>query len=509
MAHHHEHRHDLRAVHRGFDELEVWVLLAELERDVIALEADAGRNIPGASRPLTRAEWDAGVRFGVIDERTQALADRALAATDRLAEQTAAAMEAGLADAGSVADVQARTAVWASPLSAGLPPGITRADIDQATNGVQGVFAQAWDDGAADVRAEYEYQGAAGLPDTGPAIPPSMLLSLAGAALAVVTHRVTRMLGAAGDAARASAATTGPAVAREALQAARAVSVAGTRDLARQGVHQATSGARTAQATAPGMPAIKEIYASEILDGNTCVPCSAVDGARYLSVDEARVDYREGGGFRQCEGGLRCRGTLVFVHASESEPTLQTPGDVPPPASTPPNPDAPTGGGTPPNPPRVGRFDGDPTGPPDRPSYADLDTDGLIDADYGRLSADEAEIAAWQEQNQGRRIRSVRPRGDAFTSPNYVTPDVVDLDDRITFEYTSTSSPKAVRRRVRQERPQSPNLVLRVVSDRSPLQGEMGRALRDAHRRYSSQYESMTLLWKQPGGPLEQLPWRS
>lgn len=328
MAHHHDHDHQHDDVHRSLDELEIWVLLAELERDVIALEADAGRNIPGATRPLTRAEWDAGIRFGDIDQRIQVLADRALAATDRLAEQAAASMDAALTGATSIEDVQARTASWASPLIPGLPDGITREDVDQASTSVQHVLEQAWDDGAADVRAEYQYQGAVGLPDTGPAIPPSMLLALAGAAIAVVTHRVTRMLGAAADTARASAATSAPAVAREAVQAAREVSVAGTRDLARQGVHRATSAARAEQATTPGMPAIKEIYASEILDGNTCDPCGAVDGARYLSIDDAHVDYREGGGFRQCDGGLRCRGTLVFVHASESEPTLQTPGDV-------------------------------------------------------------------------------------------------------------------------------------------------------------------------------------
>lgn len=508
---HHEHRPDPHA-DRDLDELEVWVLLAELERDVIALEADAGRNVPGATRPLTRAEWDAGIRFGVIDERTQLLAGRALAATDRLAEQTATAMEAALADAGSPDDVRALTAAWASPLATGLPEGLTPAGIEQAARDVEAVLAQAWDAGAGDVRAEYEYQGATGLPDTGPAMPPPVLLSLAGAAAAVVTHRVTRALGAAADAARASGAPTASVVAREAVQAARDVSVAGTRDLARQGVHQATSAARSAQATVPGMPAIKEIYASELLDGNTCDPCGAIDGVRYVSIDEARVDYREAGGFRQCEGGLRCRGTLVFVHASESEPTLQTPGDVPPPTNGPSGPNAPSGpggGGTPPRPPRTGRFDGDPTGPPRRPSYSDLDVDGLIDADTSRLVDYEIDIARWQAAATDVQLRSVRPRAEAFPySEGFATPDVVDVASRRTFEYASSSSAKTIRVTVRDKRKQSANLILLVEAPQSPLKGAMGSELRKAAARYSTQYDSLTLLWRQPGGPIEQLPWR-
>lgn len=515
MTHNHRHhRHELAAINHDLDELEALVLLAELEQDVVALEIAAGRNIAGATRPLSRIEWDAGVRFGVIDERTKSLADRALAATDRLAEQTAAAMEADLANATSVADVQALTAAWASPLAAGLPTGISRGDIDQVAGSVEDVLAEAWDAGAADVRAEYEYQGATGLPDTGPAMPSATLLSLAGAALAVVTHRVTRMLGAASGAARESGAITAPEVAREAVQAAQTVSVAGTLDLARQGVHQATAAARVAQIGDPGMPAYKEIYASETLDGNTCEQCAAVAGTRYLSLDGGLVDYRgsEGGGFRWCLGGLRCRGVLVGVLASESDPTLQTPGDVPPPTNGPSGPNTPSGpggGGTPPRPPRTGRFDGDPTGPPRRPSYSDLDIDGLIDADTSRLVDYEIDIARWQAAATDVQLRSVRPRAEAFPySEGFATPDVVDVASRRTFEYASSSSAKTIRVTVRDKRKQSANLILLVEAPQSPLKGAMGSELRKAAARYSTQYDSLTLLWRQPGGPIEQLPWR-
>jgi hypothetical protein len=59
-----------------------------------------------------------------------------------------------------------------------------------------------------------------------------------------------------------------------------------------------------------GKPAA--IYASELLDANTCEECTAIDGTEYGSVDEAEADYPTGG-YLACLGGPRCRGTLVSV----------------------------------------------------------------------------------------------------------------------------------------------------------------------------------------------------
>jgi hypothetical protein len=74
------------------------------------------------------------------------------------------------------------------------------------------------------------------------------------------------------------------------------------------------------------MPTPTAIYASELLDRNTCGPCSLIDGHEYETMAAARADYPTGG-YRRCEGGPRCRGTLIFVWPTEAEPTLQTPGD--------------------------------------------------------------------------------------------------------------------------------------------------------------------------------------
>jgi hypothetical protein len=53
-------------------------------------------------------------------------------------------------------------------------------------------------------------------------------------------------------------------------------------------------------------------YASEILDRNTCDPCQAIDGATLGSLEDAEAAYPSGG-YIDCEGGMRCRGTVVAL----------------------------------------------------------------------------------------------------------------------------------------------------------------------------------------------------
>ncbi len=50
--------------------------------------------------------------------------------------------------------------------------------------------------------------------------------------------------------------------------------------------------------------------ASEVLDRNTCDACSDVDGKAFDSLADAEAAYASGG-YRECEGGLRCRGIIV------------------------------------------------------------------------------------------------------------------------------------------------------------------------------------------------------
>jgi hypothetical protein len=58
------------------------------------------------------------------------------------------------------------------------------------------------------------------------------------------------------------------------------------------------------------------IYASELLDLNTCSACRGKDGTEYPGLIDAEADYPTGG-YRECAGGARCRGTLVAVYNAE------------------------------------------------------------------------------------------------------------------------------------------------------------------------------------------------
>lgn len=75
------------------------------------------------------------------------------------------------------------------------------------------------------------------------------------------------------------------------------------------------TGRRAVMAEKPG-----RIYSSELLDRNTCENCSGVDAKEYADLLEAEQDYPTGG-FKECLGGPRCRGTLVAVY-EEATPTL-------------------------------------------------------------------------------------------------------------------------------------------------------------------------------------------
>lgn len=61
-----------------------------------------------------------------------------------------------------------------------------------------------------------------------------------------------------------------------------------------------------------------EYVASEALDKNSCKPCRDIDGTRYTTLPDARTAYPSGG-YTECLGGSRCRGTLVTVWPQDSE----------------------------------------------------------------------------------------------------------------------------------------------------------------------------------------------
>lgn len=65
------------------------------------------------------------------------------------------------------------------------------------------------------------------------------------------------------------------------------------------------------------------LLSSELLDANTCGPCEAIDGTEFADMAEATRFYPSGG-MIDCQGGPRCRGTVVLVLA-ESDIAPGTP----------------------------------------------------------------------------------------------------------------------------------------------------------------------------------------
>jgi hypothetical protein len=88
-------------------------------------------------------------------------------------------------------------------------------------------------------------------------------------------------------------------------------------DSARQATHAAANRGRMAAAAHSGAT---HAFASEILDGNTCGPCQEIDGKDYKTLTEARADYPQSGGYYACDGGARCRGTLIFLYEPGKRP---------------------------------------------------------------------------------------------------------------------------------------------------------------------------------------------
>lgn len=64
-------------------------------------------------------------------------------------------------------------------------------------------------------------------------------------------------------------------------------------------------------------------YSSELLDEATCDNCEAVDGTEYGTLGDAEQDYPTGG-YSECLGGPRCRGTIIAVYdeANSSDSTI-------------------------------------------------------------------------------------------------------------------------------------------------------------------------------------------
>jgi hypothetical protein len=315
--------------------LELDVDLEQLTRDVIALEAEQGWSIPGARRPLHAGEVTARVRFAELDRIATDAAGAAARAADDVRRTVLDALADDLMQGATTGDGQAMLARLRQLLSStngAQLPGV-QAAIDQAARQIAVSLQTAYGDAAGQVAGEAARQGLpdAVIPDTAGMVPTrGEQQGLMEWARRVAEHPVTRVLSTAYDATHRAVRPGEPGdpyeVAVAALDAAEKTSTAGTEDLARQAAGQA-HGAGRARAAREIPLEPNQIHSSELLDRQTCGPCATVDGRTYDSMASALEDYPAAGGYIGCQGGARCRGTLVFVWPTESAPTLDVAGD--------------------------------------------------------------------------------------------------------------------------------------------------------------------------------------
>ena len=304
-------------------ELETISILAELDDAVIKAEIAAGLNVLDATRALSPDEIMAKVKFGEIAAITEDATLSATAALESLrAVIVSAITDELLGGADSVAPADAARGL--AQLNAAQPAGVQSA-VALTAAAIVGILALTAGRAGGVVSGEATRQGVKLGGWKPPAVPRETFLLPAAAAALHPWQRITSKLQtdllAPGDLFK-------DAITREEIgKNIDKISLDGSVDIARQTIHAAQGIGRNA-AAAELNPS--EIFASEIMDGNTCPACKAVDMKEYASMEEARVEY-EHGGYGACAGGARCRGTLVFLYNGPApENDLPVPEPLPP-----------------------------------------------------------------------------------------------------------------------------------------------------------------------------------
>lgn len=307
--------------------LELEVSLLEAEAQLLEELIASGILPPDARREPTAHELRAGVKFADLNRIVLSAAAELL----RQTETVRAATLAGLAALNMPADPYEAAQVLdalADPSRPTSLPGLSKV-IDEVARQVEDQLIATAEAGAVEAIAEAKRQG---IPDDLIAIPDLEAVQPAAATharrvAAVPARKLLEVAAQAGGIAATRPRATGSGVLSSAIQGAQDASIAAVEDTARQGANVAHGLGRAAGQAA--LPAPAEVYASELLDNNTCGPCAEVDGRTYVDLEAALVDYPGAGGYVGCDGGSRCRGTLVLVHEREDEATLDNPGHGP------------------------------------------------------------------------------------------------------------------------------------------------------------------------------------
>lgn len=301
------------------------IALAHASRLIVLAQAETGDSVPYATRPLTREEKDAKVRFAVLDAIEERAVKDAESPIEELFETVSAVLLARIGE--DLTEGEAREALQDVLLS---PPKPVTDGIREAAGAVEGVLDEAYVAASAVALDEADRQGVN--------VPVAPLRPAGGrftpAAMGAASRVWTRTAQVVQEDALTVGATADRETVRKALDRAK---TAGALDQARQGVHEAQGTGRidTIEAVDEAAGQRGTFYASELLDGNQCSRCEPVDGRQYASLADSRVDYPNGY-YQGCLGGARCRGTIVAIYRPDpNAPRPAPPEEDPAPAPGP------------------------------------------------------------------------------------------------------------------------------------------------------------------------------
>jgi len=282
------------------------ILLAGAEHELILAETLTGTNVAFASRPLSDAEKEAKIRFGELEDNEQAAMKRAETILRTLRGAIGASILGNLLS-GNDAVNPATAVAKLTAMSADQPKAVRQA-IAAAIPALERLLSRSYTAASTTAIGEAKRQGVKDLPK--PLEPsPGAFAAVAAVTAAYPWRRITGKLS---DTLISPQNIAGPSLSRAiVLDQLEQIPLDGAVDLARQSIHGATNTGRfnTAEVMEP-----RESFASEILDRNTCSNCEGVDGKDYDTLAAARDDYTDGGGYRACLGGSRCRGTLALIY---------------------------------------------------------------------------------------------------------------------------------------------------------------------------------------------------
>jgi hypothetical protein len=277
---------------------------SQAELDVMFFEFNSGLTPLGAARPMFPWELRAGTDFAGIDRDVSAAQGKTQLSLDQVRDVIAREMVTVLGEASTPAEAARLLADFAAT----QPPAVREA-IAAATATISEVLAELYNTGAAAVLLEGAAQGAVAVaePELAEA---AELAAHARVGPAWLWSKLTQVAMETGGSRIADVTAV-----RESLLGA---SIRAAYDLARQATNVTYAQGRLSGIKA--MPEPVAVYASELLDGNTCTPCADIDGVQFASLADALLAYPDGGLYGRCDGGDRCRGTLVVIFSSEENP---------------------------------------------------------------------------------------------------------------------------------------------------------------------------------------------